>query len=124
VLKLVDSFSAWLTWVAALLVAVMLVVGPRIVAHDKAKQTTYSAGAASRGGPNGKAVFTSTCGSCHTLKAAGTSGTVGPNLDNISLGAADIEKIVRSGRGAMPAQGDKLSKAEISAVAAYVARQH
>jgi mono/diheme cytochrome c family protein len=123
VLKLVDSFFAWLTWVAALLVAVMLIIGPRIVAHDKATPTAaYSAGAG--GGPNGKAVFTSTCGGCHTLKAAGTNGTVGPNLDNISLGAADIEKIVRSGRGAMPAQGDKLSKAEISAVAAYVAGQH
>jgi mono/diheme cytochrome c family protein len=31
---------------------------------------------------NGKALFSSTCGSCHTLQAAGTSGTVGPNLDN------------------------------------------
>ncbi|HEY2437041.1 MAG TPA: c-type cytochrome [Solirubrobacteraceae bacterium] len=31
----------------------------------------------------GKAVFTGVggCGSCHTLAAAGTSGTVGPNLD-------------------------------------------
>jgi mono/diheme cytochrome c family protein len=32
---------------------------------------------------NGKAVFTGPggCGSCHTLAAAGTKGTVGPNLD-------------------------------------------
>jgi cbb3-type cytochrome c oxidase subunit III len=30
----------------------------------------------------GQKVFTKTCGSCHTLAAAGTSGTVGPNLDN------------------------------------------
>jgi cytochrome c oxidase subunit 2 len=31
----------------------------------------------------GKAVFTGVggCGSCHTLAAAGTTGTVGPNLD-------------------------------------------
>jgi cbb3-type cytochrome c oxidase subunit III len=31
---------------------------------------------------NGQKLFSSTCGVCHTLQAAGTSGTVGPNLDN------------------------------------------
>lgn len=31
---------------------------------------------------NGQTLFSSTCGSCHTLQAAGTSGTIGPNLDN------------------------------------------
>jgi cytochrome c2 len=30
---------------------------------------------------NGKTVFKNTCGACHTLNDAGTSGTVGPNLD-------------------------------------------
>lgn len=28
----------------------------------------------------GKTLFTSTCGTCHTLEAAGTTGTIGPNL--------------------------------------------
>lgn len=31
---------------------------------------------------HGKQVFTKTCSSCHTLSAAGASGTIGPNLDN------------------------------------------
>lgn len=31
---------------------------------------------------HGKQVFTKTCASCHTLGAAGASGTIGPNLDN------------------------------------------
>jgi mono/diheme cytochrome c family protein len=31
---------------------------------------------------NGQTLFASNCGYCHTLQAAGTSGTVGPNLDN------------------------------------------
>ena len=30
----------------------------------------------------GKALFKSTCGSCHTLADAGTNGKVGPNLDD------------------------------------------
>ena len=29
----------------------------------------------------GKPLFKSTCGSCHALKDAGTTGTIGPNLD-------------------------------------------
>ena len=30
----------------------------------------------------GKQLFKDKCGSCHTLANAGTSGTIGPNLDN------------------------------------------
>ena len=38
----------------------------------------------------GKTVFASQgCGSCHTFKAAGTNGKVGPDLDNL---AADAQK--------------------------------
>ncbi|MGH3075347.1 MAG: c-type cytochrome [Gaiellales bacterium] len=40
---------------------------------------------------NGKVLFTGSagCGSCHTLAAAGTTGTVGPDLDSL---AADAQK--------------------------------
>jgi mono/diheme cytochrome c family protein len=31
---------------------------------------------------NGKKLFTTTCGGCHTLADAGTKGTIGPNLDD------------------------------------------
>ena len=31
---------------------------------------------------SGQKLFTSSCGGCHTLAAAGTSGTIGPNLDD------------------------------------------
>jgi mono/diheme cytochrome c family protein len=37
---------------------------------------------------NGQTLFSSACGSCHTLSAAGTTGTIGPNLDNAF--AADV----------------------------------
>ena len=31
---------------------------------------------------NGQQLFTQNCAACHTLAAAGTNGTIGPNLDN------------------------------------------
>lgn len=70
---------------------------------------------------SGEAVFTSNCGSCHTLAAAGTSGTTGPNLDELAPDAARVETQVRNGGGGMPAFEGQLSDAEITAVAEYVA---
>ena len=49
--------------------------------------------------------FASTCGSCHTLKAAGTSGTVGPNLDKTLPGQSAAEimaSIIDPGAKATP----------------------
>jgi mono/diheme cytochrome c family protein len=47
-------------------------------------------GAANAGQPpdlqNGETLFKSTCAACHTLAAAGTTGTIGPNLDNAFAG--------------------------------------
>jgi cbb3-type cytochrome c oxidase subunit III len=37
---------------------------------------------------NGQQLFSQSCGACHTLSAAGTTGTIGPNLDNAF--AADV----------------------------------
>jgi mono/diheme cytochrome c family protein len=79
--------------------------------------TTTTGGAAS-----GKTVFTTNCGSCHTLNAAGTSGNVGPNLDQLKPDEATVERQVRNGGGGMPAFEGRLSDAQIMAVAAYVAQ--
>lgn len=70
----------------------------------------------------GKEVFTSTCGSCHTLKAAGTSGEVGPNLDELEPDLATVEHQVADGGGGMPAFGREgtLNPKEVKAVATYV----
>jgi mono/diheme cytochrome c family protein len=125
-LRWVDIGLELVGWSLAVFFVILLFAGPRVVAEDKPEaQATKPAvaGAAPAASPaaDGKAVFTDTCGSCHTLSAAGTSGTVGPNLDDVSLDASAIEDIVRDGRGGMPAFGDKLSDDEVSAVAAFVA---
>jgi mono/diheme cytochrome c family protein len=121
----IDRVLAPLTWLAAALVVVMLLVGPEVVAEDKAEPTGKAAGAApyasGGGSADGKTIFVDRCGSCHTLGRAGTTGGVGPSLDDLSLEKAEVERIVREGRGGMPAFDGQLSPAEISAVAAFVA---
>ena len=69
---------------------------------------------------SGKAVFTANCAGCHTLKAAGSTGTVGPNLDQAKPELALIVDRVRHGQGAMPPFEGKLSTEQISDVAAFV----
>ena len=59
---------------------------------------------------------------CHTLGAAGTSGSVGPNLDQLKPDAATVEQQVRNGGGGMPSFEGTLSSAQIAAVANYVAQ--
>jgi mono/diheme cytochrome c family protein len=82
--------------------------------------TTTSTGGASPTAA-GKQVFASAgCGGCHTLKDAGTTGTVGPNLDQLKPPAARVSHQVEVGGGAMPAFKGRLSAAQIQAVAAYV----
>ena len=72
----------------------------------------------------GKIVFTKTanpsCGGCHTLKDAGTNGTVGPNLDQLKPDFARVKRQVTNGGAIMPAFKDKLSAKQIGDVAAYV----
>jgi mono/diheme cytochrome c family protein len=60
------------------------------------------------------------CANCHTLKAAGATGSVGPDLDQLQPDASTVSDIVRSGGGGMPSFSGKLSDAEITAVASYV----
>ena len=88
--------------------------------------TKSSLAAASSGGTkstNGKTIFTSECASCHTLAAAGTHGTVGPNLDQLKPAFARVKRQVINGGAIMPAFKGRLTDAQITAVAKYVAAQ-
>jgi mono/diheme cytochrome c family protein len=69
----------------------------------------------------GKIVFTSAgCSGCHTLKAAGSTGNVGPNLDQLKPPLDTVVHQVENGGGAMPAFKDQLSAKQIQDVAAFV----
>ena len=71
-------------------------------------------------GTNGAAIFKANCSSCHTLAAAGATGTVGPNLDQLKPAIAVVVHQVTNGGAIMPAFKGKLSPAQIQAVAKYV----
>jgi cbb3-type cytochrome c oxidase subunit III len=62
------------------------------------------------------------CGGCHTFSAAGTTGEVGPNLDESqpSLQLA-IDRVTNGGEG-MPSFRDRMSDEQIRAVADFVSR--
>jgi cytochrome c oxidase subunit II len=94
------------------------------------------------GGPsggNGKAVFAANgCGACHTLTAAGATGTVGPDLDKLVAEAKaagrPLESFVRESivnpngyiapgypKGVMPPSfGQSISKADLDALVQYL----
>jgi cytochrome c553 len=61
------------------------------------------------------------CGTCHTLRAAGAGGQIGPSLDALQPAYGRVLTQVTKGGGGMPAYGGKLSAAEIRDLAAFVA---
>jgi cbb3-type cytochrome c oxidase subunit III len=70
---------------------------------------------------NGKDIFTAAgCVSCHTLKDAGSTGTIGPNLDDAKPPKALVVQRVTNGAPPMPSFKNQLSQAQIEAVADYV----
>jgi mono/diheme cytochrome c family protein len=84
-----------------------------------ATQTTTEGGG---GAQAGLVLFRSTCGGCHTLAAAGTSGAVGPNLDDLRPSEATVLAAIQNGgagTGQMPA--NLLQGAQARQVAAAVA---
>src|SRR6185312_8439871 len=88
---------------------------------SSSSSSSSSSGGAETASAQGKQVFdTAGCKNCHTLKDAGSTGTVGPNLDDLKPDEAAVQKQVENGGGPMPAFKGKLSDAQITAVSQYV----
>ena len=96
--------------------------GPPAATTTTTNDTTTDAEETETGdAANGEQVFASAgCGGCHTFAAAGSSGTVGPNLDEAAPSFGLVVGMVTNGGGAMPSFSDKLSEDEIRDVAAFV----
>jgi len=124
-------FGAWIGALVALLVVFAFLVG-RDDGRNHPKKSTQQAAQKPAGtaktapaapaGP-GKALFVSTCGGCHTLSAAGTTGTTGPNLGQLKPNLALVESAIKNGgagSGAMPK--NLVQGAKATEIAQYVAK--
>jgi mono/diheme cytochrome c family protein len=101
----------------------VLAVGVIVGNHTISRDGGDPAGAAANSDDvsAGKAVFASAgCGDCHTLDAAGSTGSVGPDLDEGMPDAARVRAVVTDGAGAMPSFADELTGRHIDDVAAFV----
>lgn len=95
---------------------------PKAVA-DVAAFVAKATGGAGRTRPKtGKALFQRFCGFCHTLRAAGTTGTRGPNLDRESPDFEDVLETALEGKDEMPSFRGRLSRIEIAKIANYVSQ--
>jgi cbb3-type cytochrome c oxidase subunit III len=95
--------------------------------QDAQDVSAYVAAVAGKGGGeqkpvgnDGKSIFESQCASCHTLKAADATGTIGPNLDQLKPSFEITKHQVEVGGGVMPAFKGKLTPEQIDAVAKFV----
>ncbi len=77
---------------------------------------------AAKGDPiAGKKLFASSgCNGCHTFKAAGSSGTQGPDLDSVNPSIGAVMRQLAHPSGLMPSFSDKLSETEKRNIAAFV----
>lgn len=87
-------------------------------------QTVTIPAAYKHGDPTaGKQVFESAgCKGCHTLKAAGATGTVGPNLDQVKPPLSKVVTQVINGGAVMPPFKGQLSQKQIADVSAFVVK--
>jgi mono/diheme cytochrome c family protein len=75
-------------------------------------QATQTAGA-------GQELFASKCGECHTLAAAGATGSDAPNLDALKPDQATVLAAIREGPAEMPT--NLVTGAQAQQLAAFVA---
>ncbi len=71
---------------------------------------------------DGAPIFANNCARCHGADGIKDSRT--PNLHTIALDKAGLVNSITNGKGHMPAFQDKLSTAEISAVADLIVSWH
>ena len=98
---------------------------PSTVVGTVPKEQTATVAAQYRNGDPtaGKKVFTSAgCSGCHTLSDAGSTGNVGPNLDQAKPPLSLAVERVTKGSGAMPPFKGQLTDTQIADVTAYVVK--
>lgn len=70
--------------------------------------------------PQAVALFSETCGQCHTLSVAGTDGDVGPNLDDEAYDTERVRNAIENGAGGGQMPSGLLEGADADAVAELI----
>lgn len=93
-----------------------------VAADPKARVADLGGGGGGGGAGDATSLFTTNCGSCHVLADAGTSGTVGPNLDEAKPSFERASQQIKNGGGGMPPFEGQLTDEQIRALARYIVR--
>ena len=99
--------------VLAALMFVLLTAGCGGKGHENSSGSTSSL-------PGAKVFDSAGCGGCHTLSAAKSKGTVGPNLDQLRPDPQTVARQVKTAASGMPSFSKKLNEVQISQVAEFV----
>jgi mono/diheme cytochrome c family protein len=103
------------TWGAALLGLALLALSGCGGKDDESASSSSSSSL-----PGAKVFDSAGCGGCHTLAAAKSNGTVGPNLDQLRPDQQRVARQVKNGGVGMPSFAKRLTEVEISQVAEFV----
>jgi len=99
---------------------------PRLLAGLAALLLSAQLGATEADLAQGRALFREgaqpPCSLCHSLRDAGASGAIGPNLDQLRPSAERVAAALRGGVGVMPSYAASLDAEQIAALAAYVSQ--
>lgn len=126
--------ASWLfgAWIGALVA--LAIVFAWLAGRDEGRNHPAGSGAAKKAAGTAskqpkvvsspaQKLFASTCGGCHTLSAAGTTGSVGPDLGQLKPNQALVLSAIKNGgagSGAMPK--NLLAGAKAGEIAQYVAK--
>ncbi len=107
---------------AVLAVAVLVVVIVLVTRGSDDTNTATTHGKAAAGAdPEAVKLFSGTCGQCHTLTVAGTSGTVGPDLDDTTFTKERVLNAIQNGAGNGAMAAGLLEGADAEKVADLIA---
>src|SRR5581483_8867805 len=108
--------------VALLAATAIVVVVPAFGAH--AARQAQGKSSVPGNAVNGKKVFITYCGKCHTLAAAGSRGTLGNDLDHVNVSFSCVVSAIENGIGGIQAEYvlRNVSFQQVYDVAAYVSK--
>jgi mono/diheme cytochrome c family protein len=116
--------SSQIVAAAVVVLALAVLVVALVAGGDDDDTTAPAAGSeATAAAPSEAAIalFSQNCGECHTLTVAGTTGDVGPDLDDMAFDTERVLNAIENGAGGGAMAPNILAGADARAVAKLIA---